>query len=124
MNFKEALEKLNSGSKITRKSWNDKRFLSLKEDKIECSGPTFSSYSYDCTLYLSEGWLIDDDSKEHKFCDIIDALRKGSKAKLKPWADAYIFYDRNSKELVMHHLQNTNFVPDFESILSNDWIEL
>jgi hypothetical protein len=59
-----------------------------------------------------------------KFCEIIPYIRKGYKARMKDWKEAYIYYDNSVKGLVLQSMECFPFCPDFDSFLAEDWIEV
>lgn len=124
MKFCEAMDKLKSGAKITRESWKDGIYFLMDKGDVKSFQPRLSHFSYNEDIMVSDGWLVDDNKKEFKFCDIIPFLQKGSKAKLKDWKDTFIYLDVSTKSLVVHSMDMFVFVPGFEAFTAQDWIEL
>jgi hypothetical protein len=124
MNFSDAMEKLKSGSKITRHEWKSLLYFMMQDDVIKSFQSRISTYVYCEDIMTSSGWLIDSDEKEYSFCDIIGPLQSGSNARLKEWKEAYIYFDHSVKEIVIHNMEYYPFVPAFDSFVKEDWIEL
>lgn len=126
MKFKDAIEKLESGYKITRASHKGSVYIMMKDKKVISIKPTIAFYPYVLDIMISDGWLIDYDDcfenkKEHKFCDIIPLLAKGHKAKLKEWNETYIFYDKKDKDLLVYETIESQYFPVFDDFIADDW---
>lgn len=124
MKFSEAMEKLKSGSKVTRQPWAQGVYFLMQGDEVKSFQPKLSPYIYNEDIMVSDGWLIDENPDKYKFCDIIPFLQKGSKAKLKAWNEMFIYLDASTKSLVVHSMDAFPFLPDFESFVAQDWIEI
>lgn len=81
-------------------------------------------YIYDDDIMVSDGWLLEGKDEEYKFCDIVPFLQLGFKAQLKEWKDMFIFLDKSTKSLVVHSMEQIQFIPDFKSFTEIDWIEI
>lgn len=124
MNFKEAMDKLKSGSKITRKEWKNEIFFKKVDGIVKSFRSILGIYRYDEDIMVSEGWLLDNEKGEFSFCDIIPFLQKGYKAKLKDWQECFIYYDRTENSIVLHSTEELPYIPSFDSFISEDWMEL
>jgi hypothetical protein len=124
MNFKEAMEKLTQGSKITRQPWIGSLYFMLEGEDVKSFQPRLTPYSYNEDIMVSDGWIVDDSQEEYKFSEIIPMLINGSKAKLKDWVNMFIYLDESSKSLVLHSMDVLPFIPPFESFIAQDWIEI
>ncbi len=124
MKFSEAVEKLKSGSKITRIAWNNEVYFQMRGNQLKAFQPSVSNYFYGGYIMISDGWILDDSPEEYKFYDIIPMLVNGSTAKLKDWSDMYITLDRSTKMLVVHSIEEFPFSPQFIAFLAEDWIEI
>ncbi len=122
MEFCKAIERLKSGSKITRRAWADGVYFILEDNAINSYQPTIKAYHYNEDIMISDGWLVDNKTDEMKFCDIIPFLLKGSKVKLKDWENMYVYYDDVAKGLVVFSMQKFPFHIDFNSFAAEDWI--
>lgn len=124
--FSEAMEKLKSGSKVTRGAWGKNVYFMMIGNEVKSVQPKLSHYIYNEDIMVSDGWTVDKEGteKEYKFCDIIPFLQKGAKAKLKDWEECFIYLDVQSKSLVLHAMESIPFVPNFESFAAQDWIEI
>jgi hypothetical protein len=126
MKFSEIMDLLKSGSRVTREKWKDGVCFIYNAPDVISLQPRVTHFQYNESIMISEGWTIDTDySKEYKFSEIIPFLMKGSIAKLKEWKkDNYIYLDKPTKMLVFHSMETFPFIPDFESFIAEDWIEL
>ncbi len=128
MNFKEAMEKLESGCKISRPTWN-KTYLQISNGALLSFEPSLTHFIYDNEIFFSKEWVIinKDDSEiwDNRFTDIVPELQKGLRAKLCDWQnDHFISLDKGTNSLVYHCTIVSSFVPDFASLIAQDWIEL
>lgn len=129
MKFCEAMDLLKTGSKVTRHPWQEGVYFKMIGDEVKSFQPKLTPYIYDEDIMVSDGWLIDEnnnfsDQKEYKFCDIIPFLTRGYKVKLKEWNETFVYFDRDSKILVVNSMSIFPFIPDFSSFIAEDWIEL
>lgn len=125
MKFSEAMELLKSGSKVTRQPWIDKIYFLMKDSKIKSYQPVLAAYQYNEDIMISDGWVIIDGAREEfTFCEIIPLIQKGAKAKLKDWKNMFIYYDSSIKGLVLYSMEIQPFIPDFESFIAQDWLEI
>ena len=124
MNFNEAMKKLESGSKVTRQQWVGNVYFAMKGEDVKCYQPQLTAYSYDEDIMISDGWIIEDLEGEHKFYDIIDHLIKGKRAYRDTWKEKYIFFDKESKILVVHSMAIFPYALDFVSFVASDWVEV
>lgn len=123
MNFCEAMDLLKNGAKVTRTIWKGSLFFSMQGEEVMAYQPRFLDYTYDESIMISDGWLIEGDTQEYTFCEIIPFLHDGKKAHMADWKDSFIFLDNNSKKLVLHMMDSFPFVPEFESFMATDWVE-
>lgn len=124
MKFCEAMEKLKNGAKVTRQPWKEGVYFLIQGDDVKSFQPKLAPYIYNEDIMVSDGWLVDGQSDEYKFCDIIPFLQQGTKAKLKDWNETFIYLDRGTKGLVVHSMDAFPFIPDFDSFVAQDWIEI
>lgn len=124
MNFCEAMIKLESGSKVTRNNWRDGLYFQKNKDHVQSYQPNIEPYLYTENIMISDGWKIQGDENEYKFCEIIPFLQKGAKAKMKNWNEAYIFYDSETKGLVINKMVVFPYFPNFDDFLAQDWVEI
>ena len=123
MKFCEAMELLGNGAKVTREGWKDGLYFFKDDGHVKSYQPKLDHFRYDEDIMISDGWMVEGEECEKKFCDIIPFLTRGMKAKLKDWKDTYIFYDRQSG-LVLHAMSVFPFMPSFDDFSAEDWIEL
>ncbi len=116
------MEKLVSGSKVTRDPWKDGVYFVIEDGDVKSYQPRVSPYLYNEDIMVSDGWIVDDSEQEIRFCDIIEPLRNGSKAKLKGWVYSFIFLD--GKDLYIRTMENIPYHIDFDSFYAEDWIEI
>ncbi|MCF1193181.1 DUF2829 domain-containing protein [Mangrovimonas sp. AS39] len=124
MKFCEAMEKLKAGSRVTREPWKGGVYFVMVAEDVKSFQPKLSPYIYNEDIMVSDGWMVEGDENEYKFCDIIPFLQQGKHARLKDWNNMYIYLDRQNKMLVVHSMEVLPFVPDFDSFVAQDWIEL
>lgn len=124
MKFCEAMDKLKAGSKVTRDLWREGVYFMLVGEDVKSFQPKLAPYLFNEDIMISDGWLVPGSPDEYKFCDIIPFLQQGSQAKLKDWKEMFIYFDRDAKMLVVKSMEIFPFIPDFESFLAQDWIEL
>lgn len=126
MNFSEAMDKLQEGLKVTRAPWYESVYFCLIDGEVKSFQPRYRNYSYDENIMISTGWFIKDspEHKEFKFCDVISYLRNGVSVTRKDWEYSFIYYDFDEKSLIYHSMDVFPFVPDFESFIADDWMEI
>ncbi len=124
MKFCEAMDKLKSGSKVTREPWKEGVYFKMDGADVKSYQPKLMAYIYNEDIMISGGWLVDDNPEEYKFCDIIEMLQKGSKAKLKDWTESFIYLDFATKSLVCHSMDAFPFNPQFSDFMAQDWMEI
>lgn len=124
MKFCEAMDKLKGGAKVTRQPWKEGVYFMMIDKDVKSFQPKLAPYIYNEDIMVSDGWLIDAKEDEHRFCDIIPYLQQGAKAKLKDWKEMYIYFDRISKCLVVQSMDAFPFIPDFDSFVAQDWMEI
>jgi hypothetical protein len=124
MKFCEAMEKLKSGSKVTRHPWKDGVYFRLDGNDVKSFQPRLSHYLYNEDIMVSDGWLVEGDEKEYNFCEMIPLLQNGSKAKMKDWKDQFIYLDPNEKVLVINSMDIFPFTPQFNDFAAQDWMEI
>ncbi len=124
MKFCEAMEKLKTGSKVSRHPWKDGVYFSIVNNQVKSFQPKLAPFIYNEEIMVSTGWFIDDQEKEYSFCDIIMPLIQGAKARFKEWNTDFIYLDKATKALVIHSMDEFPFIPDFESFVAQDWTVL
>lgn len=124
MNFCEAMDLLKNGAKVTRSVWKGSLYFMMQGEEVLSYQPRFLDYTYDETIMISDGWLIEGDTQEYTFCEIIPFLKDGKKAYMADWIKGwYIYFDNSTAKLVLHMMDSFPFVPEFESFTATDWIE-
>ena len=124
MKFCEAMDLLKAGSKVTRQPWIDGVYFLMEGEDVKSFQPKLAPYQYNEDIMVSDGWLIVGSEDEYKFCEIIPFLMQGAKAKLKDWKETFIYYAQDIKGLVVHSMEIFPFIPDFDSFVAQDWIEI
>lgn len=124
MKFCEAMDKLKSGSKVTRQPWKGGVYFIMDGTDVKSMQPKLTPFIYSEDIMVSEGWQIVGNETELTFCEIIPYLLQGEQAKLKEWGSTYIFLDAPNKMLVVHSMEIQPYIPDFGSFVAEDWIEL
>ena len=124
MKFCEAMDKLKTGSKVTRYPWKEHVYFVMEECAIKSMQPRLQPFFYSEDIIISDGWEIEGSDQNYSFCEIIPLLQQGKKAKLKEWDNIYIFLDEPNKMLVRHSMEVQPYIPDFGSFVAEDWIEL
>lgn len=124
MKFCEAMDKLKGGSKVTRQPWQGSVYFIIQDGDVKAMQPKLLPFAYSEDIMVSDGWEIVGSEEEYTFCDVIPLLQKGEKAKLKEWVNTYIYLDPSNKMLVIHSMDVQPFIPDFDSFIAQDWIEL
>lgn len=130
MNFTEAMKALKNGEKVTRKQWVGSVYFKCMNplaevypNIIHAYQPKLDIYQYNETIMLSSGWQVEGEDGDFNFCDIIDYLKSGKKAKLQDWnQDSYIKYDNASDALVYFTMEMLPFTPNFEDFTATDWV--
>lgn len=124
MKFCEAMEKLKNGSKVTREPWKQGVYFLMDGNDVKSFQPKLAPYIYNEDIMVSEGWILDGQEGEFKFCDIIPYLQQGSKAKLKEWKEMFIYLDQTVKGLVVNSMDIFPFTPQFNDFVAQDWVEI
>lgn len=124
MKFSEAMEKLKNGSKITRTPWKDDVYFKLEGQDVKSYQPKLSNYVYNEDIMISDGWIVENEEEEMPFYNLIPFLLKGKKAKRTDWKESFIYLDRATKCLVINSMEMFPYIPDFNSFLAEDWMEL
>lgn len=125
MKFNEAMEALQKGDKVTRRSWVGSVYFQMGEDNNVLSfQPKSIVYTYNEDIMISDGWVVEGVEGEHKFYDIIDYIQQGKRAKLKDWKEAFIYYEQQAKYLVYSSMDVFPYSPDFESFIATDWMTI
>jgi hypothetical protein len=122
MKFCEAMDRLKEGSKVTREPWKEGVYFLMQDEDVKSFQPKLVAYIYNEDIMVSDGWLVDDNSEEYKFCNIIPFLQQGSKAKLKDWKEMFIYLDQGTKSLVCHSMDAFPFTPQFSDFVAEDWV--
>lgn len=124
MKFCEAMDALTSGSKVTRQPWKGGVYFFIIDGDVKSFQPKLAPYIYNEDIMVSDGWKISGQEGEYKFCDIIPFLQKSCKVYMKDWKDTFVYFDIQTKGLVIHSMDIFPFIPDFESFVAQDWIIL
>lgn len=124
MKFCEAMELLKNGSKVTRHPWQQGVYFLIVNGDVKSFQPHLTPYIYNEDIMVSDGWIVEGIEEELKFCNIITHLRNGLKAKLKDWNETFIYFDHQTKLIVCQSMNLFPFIPDFESFIAEDWIEI
>jgi hypothetical protein len=133
MNLSEITPHIKEGKKVRRKSWNKdlgSAFLQLKEKdpgvpkELTLFSLATSNYPMDFSIMLSDDWIVicpEDEVPDCSFYDMLDGLRKGSKARLPKWKEQWIEYDSQSKQIVLKHFAESFYMPDLSTFTAEDW---
>lgn len=124
MLFCEAMDKLKSGSKVTRQPWSEGVYFLMDGADVKSYQPKLAHFIYNEDIMVSDGWLVDGVEGEFKFCDIINYIQQGARARLKDWKEAFIYLDQSEKVLVINSMEIFPFIPQFSDFAAQDWIEL
>lgn len=125
MNFKEAMEAVQSGSKVTRKEWIGSIHFEMQGEHLVVMQPVLEIYQIVEDTLISNGWIVNDPAAigEFKFYDIIPYLLKGAIARLSDWPiDSSISYSVQSRSIIYKSMKPLPFHPDMDSMISTDWI--
>lgn len=128
MNFQEAMIKLAEGKKVSRPEWKG-TYLQKLNDSVHAFEVSITHYMYNHDTLLSDGWILIDEHGfemwDNKFRDVIPHLQSGLTARLFDWShDCYISWDKLDNSIVYYSVRNTSIVPNFASLIAEDWIEL
>jgi len=96
----------------------------MVNSEVKSYQPKLTNFIYDESILVSNGWLVDGYKNEMSFGEIIPFLQQGFKARLNSWNDAYIFLQKQTNTLAFYTMEVFPFIPNFESFIENDWIEL
>jgi len=118
MKFEEAMIALKSGKKVKKKS--DLTYFIMNEGEFETYTPSLNHFIYDASIILSDGWMVEDESMEFSFYEIIKYLKSGKKAWIKDWNEKFIYY-KKGEGLIVFQMIKHHYSPDFETILGEDW---
>lgn len=124
MKFNEAMEKLQSGVKVTRQPWAGSIYFLMDGSDVKSYQPKLGPYIYNEDIMVSGGWQVEGIEGEHRFYDIITYLQQGFKARINDWKESYIYFDNTIKGLAIHSMDIFPFVPDFDSFVAQDWVEI
>jgi hypothetical protein len=122
MDFKDAMDALKKGKKVTRDPWSDWIYFQMDEKfQVKSFQPRLDAYVYNENTMISEGWLVIGEEKKFTFCEIIPFLLRGRKAKLSDWEDCFIYLDKSTSSLILRTMDIFSFKPDFHSFCAQDW---
>ncbi len=125
MNLQESMEKLKSGSKVSRKTWGSDIYLMLVDGSVRSYQSALKYYSYTSIELISEGWQVEGISdKEFSFPEIIPYLFNGRSAKKKEWVMSCIFLDESRTSITYKYMEEVEFTPGLDSLNAVDWFEL
>lgn len=124
MKFSEAMEKLQSGSKVTREAWKNDGYFMMNENNINFHRKRLTSYVFNESIMISDGWMVEDIEGEFRFCDVIEYLGRGLKVKLKEWKEQFISVDENTRDIILHQIEPYFFTPTYQDFLAQDWMEV
>lgn len=124
MKFCEAMELLKAGKKVTRQTWKDSLHFLMDGSDVKSYQPKLTNYIYNEDIMISDGWVVEGQDGEHRFCDIVGWLQQGFKARLKDWKEPFIYLDKQTNSLVLYCMEVMPFIPDFDSFVAQDWIEI
>lgn len=124
MKFCEAMDILKNGGKVTRTVWQGSLYFMMQGNDVLSYQPKLLDYTYDESIMVSDGWLIEGDTQEYTFCEIIPFLKDGKRAHMSGWqAGWYIYLDSQTSRLVLHMMDSFPFVPGFDSFVATDWVQ-
>lgn len=124
MKFCEAMDKLKEGAKVTRQPWAEGVYFLMDGSEVISFQPKLAHFVYNEDIMVSDGWIVDGVEGEFKFCDIIDYLQQGARARLNQWNETFIYLDPTDKVLVINSMEIFPFTPQFSDFVAQDWIEL
>lgn len=125
MNFKDAMLELQRGSKVTRQQWIGSIYFVLETSHIKSYQPRLETFIYDEDIMLSAHWLVEGQTEEKMFYDIISNLYNGEKARQASWKDEdYIFIQFPERKLIRHLMAEFPYVVDFDSFCASDWVKI
>lgn len=122
MNFSEAATQLTSGNKIRRKSWPQKNYLVVVDGEVKRFAGFVREYFFDNSIIISSDWLIGDDTENrHPFSMVVDELIKGNTASLPHWKDKYIKLNRETRNIDLFSIDETESELIADDMLAIDW---
>lgn len=124
MKFCEAMDALKAGHKVSRAPWGNDVYFMMDGEDVKSYKPVLRHYTYSEDIMVSDGWLVDDDVKAYKFCDIVPKLINGSRAKLAEWSGAFIYLDPSERVLVISAMDVFPFMPQFGDFVAEDWVQI
>lgn len=122
MKFCEAMDELKAGKKVTRQPWKEGLYFLIEKGDVKSYQPKLAQFIYNEEIMVSEGWSIDAVEGEFKFCDIINYLQQGARARFKDWKETYIYLDHSTKSLVVNSMEVFPFIPQFDDFVAQDWM--
>jgi hypothetical protein len=120
MKFSEAMEQLKAGIKVARHIHGQNSYFLMDGDTVRFYEPRLQQFTYDESIMVSDGWIIEDMTGEHYFYDVIPFLLQGFKAKLNSWDNSCIYLD--GQLLVLSTIECFPYMPCFSDFVAEDWV--
>ena len=120
MIFSEAMEQLKAGKKVARHIHGQNSYFIMDGDIVRFCKPRLQHFTYDESIMVSDGWLIQEMTGEHCFYDVIPFLQQGFKAKMASWDNSCIYLDGQS--LVLSTVECFPYMPSFNDFIAEDWV--
>ena len=131
MNFQEAIDSLNKGESIRRKSWDALVHLKIVEvpydngeveQRLTAYRQEAVPFTYNKTIMVSTDWVVCGTVDEITFPAAVEMLKKRFKVRLKAWAPTtFLELAPDGKELFMRKLCEYDYTPSFECFSATDW---
>lgn len=123
MDFRSAMEAMQSGARVTRNEWLNDLYFIIVENEVRAYQKCIRLFQYTDDIMISDGWEVEREGNEFKFYDIVPFLKKGKCARLNSWPkDTYIFYYPTNMQLMLHEMSMLPYNPDFQAFVSDDWL--
>lgn len=125
MKFCEAMDAMKNGAKVTRQQWAGSVYFMMVKSDVKSYQPALDIYQYDENIMVSDGWMVEGIDQPVSFCDAVEPLMKGKKARLKDWPeDSFIKYDYNAKSLTYSCMKESLYAPSFQEFSATDWMTI
>ncbi len=122
MKFSEAMEQLKSGKKVARNILGQNSYFLMDGDIVRFYEPGLQHFTYDESIMVSDGWIIEDMTGEHYFYDVVPFLQQGFKAKMKSWDNSCIYLE--GQLLILRTIESFPYMPSFSDFIAEDWVVL
>ncbi len=123
MKFKEAMDELKLGSKVTRLAWIGKMYFKMTDGKVVCHQSSCTWYTFDQDIMTSDGWeVLGKPEEQFSFSEIIPYLMNSYEAKMSDWKDCCIYFDSHEKMLILKSMQELPYTPLLQDFVADDWM--